>query len=89
MRNTLPDLDCPAMVILRSSHKAGKVKPRVKSSKELVSRTGQRTQLAPPRYAESTKLVTAFIWGHWTKLFEPPGVELRVSCAAGRSYVYV
>src|SRR5271170_506977 len=55
------------MAILRSSHKAGKTKPQAKSFNELVSRLGQRSQLAAPRYADSTKLGTAFIWGRWTK----------------------
>jgi len=55
------------MAILRSSNKAGKTKPQAKSFKELVSRLGQRSQLAAPGYAESTKLGNAFIWGRWTK----------------------
>jgi hypothetical protein len=55
------------MAILRSLTKAGKTKPQAKSFKELVSRIGQRTQLAPPGYADNSKLRTAFLWGRWTK----------------------
>jgi hypothetical protein len=54
------------MAILRSSHKAGKTKPQAKSFKELVSRLGQRSQLAPPKYADSTKRVNELVWGRWT-----------------------
>lgn len=36
------------MAFLRSSHKAGKLKPQAKSFKELVSCIGQHTQIAPP-----------------------------------------
>ena len=55
------------MAILRSSHKAGKAKSHPKSFKELVSQLGQRTQLAAPKYADSTKLITESAWGHWTQ----------------------
>jgi hypothetical protein len=59
------------MAILRSSHKAVEAKSQSKSQpksfKELVSRIGQRSQLAAPKYADSTKLVTNFIWGRWTQ----------------------
>jgi hypothetical protein len=54
------------MAILRSRYRAGKTQPQAKSFKELVSRLGQRSQLAAPAYADSTKLVTAFVWGRWT-----------------------
>ena len=66
-RSIRPDLERPAIAILRSSHKADKTKPQAKSFKELVSRPGQRSQLAAPGYADSTKLGTVFIWGRWTK----------------------
>jgi hypothetical protein len=42
-RNIRPDLETPAMAILRSSHRVGKIKPQAKSFKELVSRLGQRS----------------------------------------------
>jgi hypothetical protein len=51
----------PAMAILRSSHKAGKTTPKGKPFKELLSRLGQRSQLAAPKYADSTKLVNCFV----------------------------
>jgi hypothetical protein len=38
--------DSPAMTILRSNHKASKTTPKVKPFKELLSRLGQRSQLA-------------------------------------------
>jgi hypothetical protein len=63
----IPDLDRPAMVMLHSSHKAGKTKPQAESFKELVSRISQRCRLVPPKYADGTKVRTAFIWGRWTK----------------------
>jgi hypothetical protein len=63
----IPDLGRPAMVMLHSSHKAGKTKPQAESFKELVSRISQRCRLAPPKYADGTKMRTAFIWGCWTK----------------------
>jgi hypothetical protein len=62
-----PGLDRSPMAILLSSHKTGRTKPQAKSFKQLVSRIGQRTQLAPPEYADSTKLRTAFSWGRWTQ----------------------
>src|SRR5277367_4976603 len=37
--------------------KAGKTTPKTKSFKELLSRLDQRSQLAAPRYADSTKLM--------------------------------
>ena len=49
------------MAILHSSHKAGKSKPQAKSFKELVNRLGQRSQLAPLKYADSTKLMNEFV----------------------------
>jgi hypothetical protein len=59
------------MAILRSSHKAVEAKSQPKSQpksfKELVSRIGQRSQLAAPKYADSTKLVTNFVWDRWTR----------------------
>jgi len=59
------------MAILRSSHKSVEAKSQPKSQpksfKELVSRIGQRSQLAAPKYADSTKLVTDFVWGRWTQ----------------------
>jgi hypothetical protein len=56
------------MAILRSSHKAVEAKSQQpKSFKELVSRIGQRSQLAAPKYADSTKLVNNFVWGRWTQ----------------------
>jgi hypothetical protein len=59
------------MAILRSSHKAAEAKSQSKSQpksfKELVSRIGQRSQLVAPKYADSTKLVTNFVWGRWTQ----------------------
>src|SRR5579859_3572267 len=48
-RNVSPNLDRPAMAILRSSYKAGKTKPHAKPFKELVSQIDQRTRLALPR----------------------------------------
>lgn len=39
-----------------------KTKPQARSVKELVNRLGQRSQLAAPGYADSTKLGTAFIY---------------------------
>ena len=56
------------MAILRSSHKAGKTTPpQGKSFMELLSRLGQRSQLAAPKYADSTKHVNGFVWGFWTR----------------------
>jgi hypothetical protein len=59
------------MAILRSSHKVveaeSQPKSQPKSFKELVSRIGQRSQLAAPKYADSTKLVTKFVWDRWTQ----------------------
>jgi hypothetical protein len=43
------------MAILRCSQTAGKTKPQANSFKELVGRLGQRSQMAAPKYAESTK----------------------------------
>lgn len=63
-RNISPYPGCPAMAILRSSLRAGKTNPQAKSFKE----PGQsRTQLAPPGYPGSTKLMIAFIWGRWAQ----------------------
>jgi hypothetical protein len=66
-RNIWPDLDRLAMAILRSSHKTGKINPQAKSFKELVSRLGQRSQLAAPKYADNTKLAILQVWERWTK----------------------
>jgi hypothetical protein len=55
------------MVILRSSHKAGKTTPKAKPFKELLSRLGQRSQLVAPKYADSTKQLNGFVWGRWTQ----------------------
>ena len=55
------------MAILRSSHKAGKITPKFKPFKELLSRLVQRSQLAAPKYAESTKQMNGFVWGRWTQ----------------------
>jgi hypothetical protein len=42
--------------------------PQAKSFKELVSQFGQRSQLAAPKYADSTKVMDGFIYGgRWTK----------------------
>jgi len=57
------------MIILRSGRNAGKTKPHTKSFKELFHRIGQCTRLAPPRYADGTKLRTSFALGRWTKYF--------------------
>ena len=59
------------MAILRSSHKAGKTKHQPKSFKKLISRLGQRSQLAAPKYANSTKLMTESVWGRWTQYVSP------------------
>ena len=50
------------MAILRSSHKAGKTTLKAKPFKELLSRLVQRSQLAAPKYAESTKQMNGFVW---------------------------
>jgi hypothetical protein len=71
-----PDPETLAITILRSSHKAGKTTPQAKSFKESVSRLGQRSQLAAPGYADSTKLGTAFIWGRWTSTLTLPFMAL-------------
>jgi hypothetical protein len=55
------------MAVLRSSHKAGKPKLQAKSLKKLVSRLGQRYQLAAPKYADNTKLAVLPVWGRWTE----------------------
>jgi hypothetical protein len=55
------------MAILRSSHKAGKTIPKAKPFNELLSRLGQRSQLAAPKYADSTKQMNDFVWGRWTQ----------------------
>src|SRR5271170_3362524 len=57
----------PSMAILLSGRNAGKTKSHTKSFKELLHRIGQPTRLAPPGYADSTKLRTSFAWGRWTK----------------------
>jgi hypothetical protein len=69
-RNISPDLDHPATAILPSSRNAGKTKPHTKSFKELLHRIGQPTRLAPPGYADSTRLRTSFTWGRWTKFVD-------------------
>src|ERR1700745_2858415 len=43
------------MAILRSSHKAGQTNPQDKPFEELISRLGQPSQLAAPKYEDSTK----------------------------------
>jgi serine/threonine protein kinase len=67
------------MAILRSSHKAGQTKPQDKPFNELISRLGQRSQLAAPKYADSTKRVNAQVWGRWTKYVYPLMHRLRLS----------
>jgi hypothetical protein len=52
------------MAILRSSHKAGKTTPTAKPFKELLSRLGQRSQLAALKDADSTKQMNGFVWIH-------------------------
>ena len=67
------------MAILRSSHKAGQTKPQAKSFKELVGRLGQRSQLAAPKYLDSTKRGIAQVWGLWTKYVYPSVHRPRLS----------
>src|SRR5436305_5109480 len=67
------------MAILRSSHKAGQTKPQDKPFKDLISGLGQRSQLAAPKYADSTKLGNAQVWGGWTKYAYPSIHRLRLS----------
>jgi hypothetical protein len=59
------------MAVLRSGHKAGQTKPQAKSFKELVGRLGQRSQLAAPKYEDSTKRGIAQVWRLWTKYVYP------------------
>src|SRR5277367_5928992 len=67
------------MAILRSSHKAGQTKPQDKPFNELISRVGQRSQLAAPKYADSTKRVNAQVWGRWAEYVYPSVYRLRLS----------
>ena len=59
------------MAILHSGHKAGQTKPQAKSFKELISRLGQRSELAAPGYEDSTKRGIAYVWGRWTEYVYP------------------
>ena len=70
------------MAILRSRHKADKIKPHAKSFKELVSRLGQRSQLTAPGYVDSIKLSTAFIWGRWIKYVDSYTHDPNLSLSA-------
>jgi hypothetical protein len=54
-----PDLEGSAMAILCSSHKVGNTKPQARSFDELLSRIGQRSQLAMPKYEPSNQLAMA------------------------------
>jgi hypothetical protein len=54
------------MANLRSSDKAGKTTPKAKPFKELLGQLGQRSQLAAPKYADSTRQINGFVWGRWT-----------------------
>jgi len=56
------------MAVLHSNHHAGKTKPQPKSFKELIGPLGQRSKLAEPKYADSSKLSVAHVWGLWTRL---------------------
>jgi hypothetical protein len=51
-RSNQPDLERPAMVILRSSHKVGNTNPQARPFSELLSQIGQRSQLAAPKYED-------------------------------------
>src|SRR3954471_10373810 len=79
------------MAILRSSHKAVEAKSQSKSQpksfKELVSRIGQRSQLAAPKYADSTKLVTNFVWDRWTRYVYDHIIALYFFLYAGSQYL--
>jgi hypothetical protein len=55
------------MAVLRSSHNAGKTKPQPKSFKELIGPLSQRSKLAEPKYADSSKLLVAHVWRLWTR----------------------
>lgn len=59
------------MAILHSGHKAGPIKPQAKSFKELISRLGQRFELAAPGYEDSIKRGIAYVWERWTKYVYP------------------
>jgi hypothetical protein len=54
------------MAILRSSHKVGNTKPQARHFGALLSRIGQRSELAAPKYEDSIKLTIAQVWGRWT-----------------------
>jgi hypothetical protein len=60
-RSIRPDLEGPAKAILRSSHKADNTKPQTRPFDELLSRIGQRSQLAAPKYEDSTKQAIAHV----------------------------
>ena len=59
------------MAILRSSHKVGNTKPQARPFGALLSRISQRSELAAPRYEDSTKLGIAQVWGRWTVYVSP------------------
>jgi hypothetical protein len=83
------DLERPAMAILRSSHKAGQTKPQDKPLNELTSGLGQRSRLAAPKYADSTKRVNAQVWGRWTEYYVYPSIHRHLEkCAEGESYIH-
>jgi hypothetical protein len=50
-----PILKAPAMAVVRSSHKVGDTKPQARPFNKLLSRISQRSQLAAPKYEDSTK----------------------------------
>jgi hypothetical protein len=54
------------MAILRSSHKVGNTQPQARPFDELLSRIGQRSQLAASKYEPSTQLAMAQVWDRWT-----------------------
>jgi hypothetical protein len=71
------------MAILRSSHKPGKITPQAKPFKELLNRLGQRSQLAAPKYQDSTKLTNNFVWGLWTRYVYSLGFHRLLSFFLG------
>ena len=69
----------PAMATLRSSHKVGNTKPQARPFSALLSRIGQRSELAAPKYEDSTKLGIARTWGRWTAYVYPYPRRPRLS----------
>jgi hypothetical protein len=59
------------MAILRSSHKVGNTKPQARPFDELLSRIGQLSQLAAPKYEPSTQLAIVQVWRRWTVYVYP------------------